>query len=287
MRKELFLIFIFACPLFSWGQAFKYPELPDSIRNMEERIDYMTEHFWNEESIADTNNFQKPKLILDYLYLLKRTTVQKEQDYIDSFISIACKQKNTFGLILYWLDNILYESSSPYYDESLYLKLMFAVVTSEADSVMKLIPQQRIEMMSKNQIGKRATNFSFIEKTGRIGDLYSISSPLLLLVFNNPDCSLCHKTEGQLEKNKDIQALMDSGNLQVIAITPDANYGEWMEHNYPQNWIVGYDMEKIIYKQQLYDIQRLPCIYLLDKEKRVLLKEADYNRLCNYLSEEF
>ena len=72
-----------------------------------------------------------------------------------------------------------------------------------------------------------------------------------------------------------------------IAITPDANYGEWMEHNYPQNWIVGYDMEKIIYKQQLYDIQRLPCIYLLDKVKRVLLKEADYNRLCNYLSEEF
>jgi hypothetical protein len=34
-----------------------------------------------------------------------------------------------------------------------------------------------------------------------------------------------------------------------------------------------------------HDIQRLPCMYLLDMDKRVLLKEADYGRLCKYLSE--
>lgn len=41
--------------------------------------------------------------------------------------------------------------------------------------------------------------------------------------------------------------------------------------------------EKTIYGQRLYDIQRLPCIYLLDKDKQVLLKEADYGRLSAYL----
>lgn len=64
----------------------------------------------------------------------------------------------------------------------------------------------------------------------------------------------------------------------------DAEYEEWMKHSYPSNWIVGYDKEKVIYKLRLYDIQRLPCIYLLNKDKRVLLKEADYDRLCNYLT---
>ena len=79
--------------------------------------------------------------------------------------------------------------------------------------------------------------------------------------------------------------MLNSGKLKLLAVTPDADYEEWMEHAYPSNWLVGYDRDKIIYSQRLYDIQRLPCLYLLDKDKRVLLKEADYDRFCNYLSE--
>jgi hypothetical protein len=79
--------------------------------------------------------------------------------------------------------------------------------------------------------------------------------------------------------------MLNSGRLKLLAITPDAEYEDWMGHIYPSNWLVGYDRDKIIYSQRLYDIQRLPCMYLLDMDKRVLLKEADYGRLCKYLSE--
>ena len=243
----------------------------------------MAEHFWTERTIADTANFQTPKLLLDYLYLLKQT--DKPQKCVHSFVSLACKQDGTFGPILYWLDNILYESSSPHYNETLYLSLMNAVIDSEADSVMKLIPRQRMEMMNKNQVGKQAVDFSFVTKDGCTNSLYNVEAPLLLLVFNNPDCSLCHQTEKCIVQNEYLQSLLNSRKLKILAITPDADYKEWMKHNYPSNWIVGYDKEKVIYGQRLYDIQRLPCLYLLDKDKRVLLKEADYDRFCKYLSE--
>ena len=82
-----------------------------------------------------------------------------------------------------------------------------------------------------------------------------------------------------------LQSLLNSGRLKLLAITPDADYDEWLNHQYPLNWQVGYDKGKNVYEQRLYDIQRLPCFYLLDKDKRVLLKEADYERLCKYLSE--
>lgn len=272
---------ILACPLLSWGQGFSYPVPPDNITSRQERIDYIAEHFWNEQTIADTTCFQRPKLLLDYLYLIKQAS--KKDKYIQDFISLSCRQEKTFSLILYWIDNILYDSSSPHYDETLYRKFLDEVMISKADSVMKLIPQQRIDIISKNQIGKTANNFSFIDKEGKKYDLYDIDAPLLLLIFNNPDCSLCHKTEESIAKDETLQAMLKERTLKILAITPDADYDEWKNHAYPSNWQVGYDKERNIYDQRLYDIQRLPCLYLLDQDKQVLLKEADYDRLCKYL----
>lgn len=282
MKKWTFIICLIVCPLLSWGQNFVYPVPPDSICGRQDRINYMVERFWTEEAIADTVNFQRPRLLLDYLYLLKQA--DERQKHVQSFVSLACKQESTFGLILYWLDNILYDSSSPHYNENLYSSFLNAVINSDADSVMKLIPQQRIEMMNKNQVGKQANDFSFVNKKGYTNSLHKIEAPLLLLVFNNPDCSLCHQAERSIAQNELLQTLLNSGRLKLLAITPDADYEEWMNHTYPSNWLVGYDKEKFIYNQRLYDIQRLPCLYLLDKDKRVLLKEADYDRLCKYFS---
>ena len=283
MKKWTVIICLIVCPLLSWGQNFVYPVPPDTIRDRQDRINYMAEHFWTESTIADTTNFQSPKLLLDYLYLLRQTDGQ--QKCVQSFVSLACKQENTFGLILYWLDSILYDSSSPHYNENLYSSLMNAVINSDADSVTKLIPKQRVEMMNKNQVGKQANDFSFVTKEGCTNQLYTMEAPLLLLVFNNPDCSLCHQTEKSMTENNWLQSLLNSDKLKLLAITPDADYEEWKKHTYPSNWLVGYDKDKVIYNQRLYDIQRLPCIYLLDKDKRVLLKEADYERLCKYISE--
>ena len=283
MKKWTAIICLIVCPLLTWGQNFIYPVPPDSIDGRQDRINYMAKHFWTESTIADTANFQGPKLLLDYLYLLKQ--MDEQQKCVQSFVSLACRQENTFGLILYWFDNILYDSSSPHYNENLYSSLMNAVIISDADSTMKLIPLKRMEMMKKNQVGKQANNFSFVNKEGHNNSLYKIEAPLLLLVFNNPDCSLCHQTEKSIVQNELVQSWMNSGRLKLLAITPDAEYKDWVEHTYPSNWIIGYDKEKAIYKQRLYDIQRLPCLYLLNKDKQVLLKEADYDRLCIFLSE--
>lgn len=285
MKEWCLIVCILACPLLSRGQGFSYPVPPQNIQDRQGRIDYMAEHFWNEQTIADITCFQSPKLLLDYLYLLKQT--DKREKYIQDFISLSCRQKGTFGQILYWLDNILYDSSSPHYDEALYMKFLNVVMTSEADSVMKLIPQQRIDIISKNQIGKLANNFSFIDKAGNESDLYNTDASLLILIFNNPDCSLCHQAEESIAKNESLQALLKDGTMKILAITPDADYDEWLNHTYPSNWHVGYDKGKAIFDLRLYDIQQFPCIYLLDQDKRVLLKEANYEGLCKFLSEKY
>lgn len=281
------LLFLLVCPCIATGQTFHYPVPPDSISDRQGRIDYIVSHFWNDQSISDTTNFQRPKLLLDYLYLLKQEDVQTLDNNVKSFVSLACTKKQTFGQILFWLDQILYESSSPHYNEDIYIRFMTEVIASEADSVMKLIPEERVKMMSKNQIGKPANDFCYVDRKGEQHKLYDVDAPLLLLVFNNPDCSLCHKTEEAMIGSTLLQDLLKSELLKVLAISPYTDFKEWKKHKYPSTWLTGIDKEGVIYRNQLYDIQRLPCIYLLDKDKHVLLKEANYGRLITYLEEHY
>ena len=286
MKRRL-LFFLLACPYMVLAQQFQYPTPPDSISGRKERIAYMVSHFWNEQSISDTANFQSPKLLLDYLYLLKQENEKGLDKHVKSFVALACHEEQTFGQILYWLDRILYDSSSPQYNEELYSKLMAEVMVSRADSVMKLIPTERLKMMSQNQVGKPANDFSYIDKEGKQHRLYDVEVPLLLLVFNNPDCSLCHQTEKDMDGNKLLQDMQNTGQLKVLAITPDADIEDWEKHKYSAKWLTGFDKDGAIYRNRLYDIQRLPCIYLLDMNKQVLLKEADYSRLSAYLERHY
>lgn len=285
--KRWLLSFLFACPCAALAQSFCYPVPPDSIGDRQGRIVYMVSHFWNEQSIGDTVNFQSPRLLLDYLYLLKQETANLQKNSIKSFVSLAYKNEQTFGRILYWLDQILYDSSSPHYNEDIYLQLMTEVVSSDADSVMKLIPKERLKMMNLNRVGKPANDFEFADKSGKVYRLYEVSAPLLLLVFNNPDCSLCHQTEEAMSGNTYIQNMLKSGQLKVLAITPDADIKMWKKHKYPSSWLTGIDKVGTIYRNRLYDIQRLPCIYLLDKDKQVLFKEADYGRMNEYFEKHY
>lgn len=285
--KQRLLLLLFACPLVVMAQTFHYPVPPDSISNRQGRIAYMVSNFWNEQSITDTTNFQSPRLLLDYLYLLKQEDANGLDNHIKSFVSLAIKKEQAFGRILYWLDQILYDSSSPHYNEDLYLRLMTEVVASETDSVMKLIPEERVKMMSQNQIGKYANDFNYVDRKGKQHRLYDVDAPLLLIVFNNPDCSLCHQTEAAMSCNTLLQDMQSRGRIKILAITPDADFQAWKRHKYPAAWLIGIDKEHTIYRNRLYDIQRLPCIYLLDKGKQVLLKEADYGRMSAYLEEHY
>lgn len=283
MTRVLLLILMLG-PQVLWAQSFHYPVVPDTVVGRQAKVHYMVDHFWNTENVADTATFQRPTVLMDYLYLLRQTDTRHAVRSICDFITLSCRQEHTFGLMLYWLDNILYDASSPHYNERLYEVFLRAVIASKADSVMKLIPRQRLDIISKNRVGEPASNFSFTTHTGTVDSLYHVQAPLLLLLFNNPDCSVCRKTEERIATDSLLCSLLQSGRLRVLAVAPDADVKEWQRHASPEGWLSGIDINKRIVTERLYDIQRFPSIYLLDHEKRVLLKEADFDRLMRYVS---
>ena len=59
----------------------------------------------------------------------------------------------------------------------------------------------------------------------------------------------------------------------------------WERAVFPARWIDGYDAGQRLTREQVYDLKAMPTLYLLDVDKRVILKDASAERIEAWLSE--
>ena len=53
---------------------------------------------------------------------------------------------------------------------------------------------------------------------------------------------------------------------------------------FPKDWIVGYDPLQVIRSDSLYHLRAIPSIYLLDRDKTIILKDTPEEVLIEYLA---
>ena len=77
--------------------------------------------------------------------------------------------------------------------------------------------------------------------------------------------------------------LLENRRIDVLAIFTDADLDRWrqnQDHISPL-WINAYDYPRVV--GTLYDLRATPSFYLLDRNKRVLLKDTDVMTIHHYL----
>ena len=52
---------------------------------------------------------------------------------------------------------------------------------------------------------------------------------------------------------------------------------------YPKEWYNGYDPDYVIRTDVLYNVRAIPSLYLLDKDKNVIMKDTPEARLFDWL----
>jgi hypothetical protein len=72
--------------------------------------------------------------------------------------------------------------------------------------------------------------------------------------------------------------------LTILTVYPDEDLDEWLAHlpKMPANWVHGYDKGMKISREKLYDIRAIPTIFLLDKDKKVILKDVSVDAVELY-----
>lgn len=272
------------------------PEIPSIITTLEGRVNYVMEHFWDTMDFTDTAYIHYPDIteqgIVDYIDLLNRSTdsvlINKS---IDRFFT-RIETDTTGKVVRYFtqmLTKYLREPNSPFRNETVFAKIAQNILKSnhpEFNSADKDRAQFDVDAAAKNSKGSIAADFSFEFLSGKQSSLYQFKSDKTLLFFYDPDCSSCKEYVEIIKKEPKISSLITTGVLTILAIYVDQDYELWQREasKLPESWSVAIDRKGEINDKQLYILEASPTLYLLDKDKRVILKDAMYEQLLEWLN---
>lgn len=265
---------------------FPFPDIPGVLTSTEDRKDFLLTHYWDKFDFADTtlvnNRDVTEQGFVNFIALLLDGTTTKELtgkslvDWCTHFLPYPHSRQVMTQLT----DDYLYNPNSPYYNETLYGMYLETLlnVLPQTDA-MRSSYQFRLELLRRNNVGDKAMDFTYYLPDGTHRTLAAtpVKNNRLLLVFYDPECESCHEVLQQMVSDKALAETIQAGKMSVLAVYTEGNDEAWRKSlpDMPQDWTVGTDREAVK-TGALYDLKAMPSLYLLDGQKRVILKDATY-----------
>lgn len=266
------------------------PNIPTMLTSTDQRADFLVCHYWDHVNFADTNYIHHPEITeqawANYCDLLTRVPLSTVSKAMHQLFKKAGDNKKVLNYMSELADKYLYDPNSPMRNEEFYIPVLEELIESPIlEEIEKVRPKARLELANKNRIGTKAIDFTYTLQSGSKGRLYQQTTDYVLLFINNPGCHACSETIQALKASPTINDLLNRKKLTVLSVYPDEEINEWTKHliDFPTSWINGYDKELKIRDQQLYDLKAIPTLYLIDKNKIVILKDATAPTIEEYL----
>ncbi len=263
-----------------------------SSLNVDESNEYLIAHYWDDFDLSDPALFggnRQSIVIAEYIKLLELssdTTLVKRSIY--SVLNRAQEiNVSVFEAFISSMEYYLYDCDSQMRNEELYIPVLQFIVESDSiANIDKLRAKYQLALALKNRVGDVAADFKYITNDGGEGSMHAIKSEYLLLFFYSPDCKDCKKLKRELAGSQAIKDLYQDGLLKILAIDVDADIELWRRASYPDMMINGYDNLSDIISKSLYNLQIIPSLYLLDAQKRVVLKECAVEDVDSWICRE-
>ncbi len=288
------------------ANKYAMPEVPAMVTDTDEVLDYLTAHYWDKFISADRPGAQDTSLVMGftheafeeifYQYALllraaKPETGLKSGRAILNSVENWQKEHPESTLWANFTDmyyHILQDPNSPWRNEEYCIPLIEKRLSSPfSTEEQKIRAEKELPRFNLNRLGEKAADFAFTLRNGRPMRLYDIDAEYTILFFSNPGCPNCREVMESLQSLPGIDALIANKQLAVANIYPDEDLGEWIKYSeiYPKNWLNGYDHLLAVNNTPLYNLRAIPSVYLLDKEKRVILKDVPTDFLISYMEQ--
>lgn len=263
---------------------------PQMMTDQRQRAEYALMHYWDGYRVPADAAFiageDTEQLLADFLQLARYHHPETACRAIRRMMEHAQADSATYAYFRMLADKYLYQPNSPARNEDFYIAALRQMLDSPAlSATQKLTPADRLKQAMKNRPGQRAADFAYIDRNGHHGRLSTFEAEMTLLFFFDPDCTNCTEAERMLGRNETMNTLISDGRLRVLALYSGNDLTAWTSHltQMPPNWTVAHDKGGIINHQRLYDLIASPGYYLLDHEKRVVLKEPTPAQLVQWL----
>lgn len=257
------------------------PAIAPAALAPEERVEWLRWHYWDNFDFADTaflaraDTLQLFEAYARYVQLL--FSAPTDGAPMDSLMRRAAVSRPMLDYFAMLADQVLGDPNSPLRNDEFYIPVLRAQLSSPwYDEYERLAPEYRLSLASQNRIGQPANDFSYTLASGATGSLYGLRAEYVLLFINNPGCPMCREIREAISASPMLTELIEHGRLRVLALYPDENLDEWRAYReqIPASWINAYDDGCVLREKGLYDLSAIPSLYLLDAQKRVLVKDA-------------
>lgn len=196
---------------------------------------------------------------------------------LDSILDKSIEDSTVFLQTVSYLETPLGDPNSSYRNEDLYSNLLQAKIKSPwYDDNSKEKIRTQLYLLMQNRVSAAANDFTYITPAGLKKKMYDLHSNFTLMYFYNPECNACKEMKDALISSPVTSEKVKSGELKILAIYTDRDEKLWLDHlpGMPQNWIHGRDEDEYLFKNSVYDLRAIPTLYLLDEDKKVLVKDG-------------
>jgi len=249
--------------------------------SVEARRDYLREHYWDAFDFADTLFLREAdtvQLLEAYLrYVAVLSDRPDDPRWMDTLMRRASASRPMLDYFAMLAEKVLHDPNSPLRNDEFYIPVLQALLASPwYDEYERIAPTYDLRMASQNRLGRPANDFRYTLASGATGTLYGLKAEYVLLFIYNPGCPMCRGLRESIAASPVLAELIGCGRLKVLALYPDERIEEWRAYldRMPSDWINAYDRGCVIRERGLYDLVAIPALYLFDRDKRVLVKDA-------------
>jgi len=263
-------------------REFRMVAIPPVYTDPQARADYLAAHYWDNFDFADTAYYGSSakiteQAVVNYIDILKYVDYGHASQSITGLLNRAVSERIAYEFFAATFESYLYNPNSPMRNEELYMAVLEQMVVSGLlDETQKSSAQKILRDMQKNRPGTPAAEIRYQTPSGSMKRLSELQSEYAMIVFHNLGCEACRTLIDRIEQSEAIKIMQARKRLSILAIYPDRNKDEWLAHlsEIPKSWLSGYDYNGEIDEQETYVLYAIPTIYLLDRNKYVILRDA-------------
>jgi len=247
MRIKLFMLSVLA--LVGLGQTanaepyFPYPIVPDSVATFQGRCNYLADHFWDfcEMSKAFSAKQKMAQEMKVYLSVVANAEPEIAVKGVNALMKKLEKQPKDQVFMASVAESQLYGDTAELWIDALYLPFAEAVAANKRVSkAEKARFAQQAEVLRNSMVGSPVPSLPYTTRDGAEGNLRNDSADVVIMFFNDPDCSDCNLDRIRLDADISMTELVKEGKVKVVAITPAEPDEVWRKavEDYPADWTV-------------------------------------------------
>ncbi len=252
---------------------------------------YYQAHYFDNIDLSDSRLLRTPLLFQKVEYFVDKLTVQEPDTIsaaIDKVLELMKPSEETFKFYLIHFLN-KYAKSKYIGMDAVYVHIG---LNYYAKGLAPWTEDEQLEKIVSNAkalepllIGKVAPDFKLPGHHGAEVSLHGLDAEITLLYFWRENCKLC---TDQIPELKDLYDKYYKKGLEIFTVCTSVgddvkNCRDFLEENHITGWTnVGHPY-RITEVLKLYDIKSSPQLYLLDKDKKILIKKIDVKQLSEIM----